>query len=713
MTVIRKVASGADNPLVSAFITQCGHVKSVPKPKSWQDLGQSFPIAVKDNITTNRSPTTCASAILQTHQSPFPAEVVTRLEKGKPEAIIIGKTNMDEFGMGSHSINSFFGPVSNIRPFPRHSAGGSSGGSAVAVAANSCAVALGTDTGGSIRLPAAYTGIAGFKPSYGRVSRWGVIPYANSLDTVGILASTVSLLRAAFSQVDVFDPKDPTSITNISRARMTVHRKEVLEQEWKRKLRSGEAKTEKRLKLAFKNRKIGVPLEYNISELDPSIREAWQKALQILQDNGATIVPISLPNTKHALSAYYVLAPAEAASNLSKYDGVRYGTRSGSSDGAGDVLYSNTRGSGFGDEVKRRILLGSYTLSSEAIDNYFIKAQKVRRLVQRDFDRVFAISNPLRPAEQFDLSSMDESIELDDKLGPPQVDFIVCPTAPTPPPIQKMVLEQSPVDTYMNDVFTVPASLAGLPAISIPFPVPDESRIPGQPNFAGIQIIGQYSDDARVLWLARDLEKLTEVTAAEPEKKHFLKLFDLGLTKHKPVPAPTPTPKPKKVSPSSPSRDWLPRLKMEKWKAMEKQRRAVDATSPKDVDAENKSIDQMFNEALVMWNFSKRQASNSERTLNVQSPEKGKVDADTQRNLEFNDTFRLWKRGPSYKQASTFEQAKESLDRFFDAREQKLKKEEGEKKKEPKDKRVQENPDDQEREPTTSIDGKPGKGYYD
>ncbi|KAH9213838.1 amidase signature domain-containing protein [Leptodontidium sp. 2 PMI_412] len=685
MNIIRRVASGADGPPVSAFITYHGQVKLVHKPKFWQ--GNSLCAAVKDNIATDGSPTTCASAILQTHQSPFPAEVVTRLENGNPPVTVIGKTNMDEFGMGSHSMNSFFGPVRNSSPFPLHSVGGSSGGSAVAVAANSSVVGLGTDTGGSIRLPAAYTGVVGFKPSYGRISRWGVIPYANSLDTVGILAPTVDLLRPAFEQVNRFDPKDPTSLTEASRARMKVHREKELIKEWHRKLRSGEAKKDK-AKLAFKNKKIGVPLEYNISELDPSIREAWQQALQLFQDNGATIVPISLPNTKHALSAYYVLAPAEAASNLSKYDGVRYGTRSGDGDGAGDVLYSNTRGSGFGDEVKRRILLGSYTLSSEAIDNYFIKAQKVRRLVQRDFDRVFVISNPLRPTEQFDLSSMDESIKLDDKLGPPQVDFIVCPTAPTLPPTQQMVLEQSPVDNYMNDVFTVPASLAGLPAISIPFPVPEQYRVKGQPDFAGIQIIGQYSDDDQVLWLANDLEKLTEVTAAV-HKTQVPNPFNSGLTTQESAPTI------KKRSSKHIPDEWVLQLKMEKWKSMERQRRAVNAILPEAIEAENKRIDQLFLDALVTWKSIQRRGPIGERTLKDSSAEKGNSDveqsvstprahlaqnsdADVERNIAFHETFRNWKTYvvPNLK-SPTYERTKGSLDKFFDAWD--LKREGGEK----------------------------------
>jgi len=278
----------------------------------------------------------------------------------------------------------------------------------------------------------------------------------------------------------------------------------------------------------FRKFTIGVPVEYNIEELEPAIRQAWTSALTLLQEQGCTVVPVSLPNTKHALSAYYILAPAEAASNLSKYDGVRYGSRNNSSDGAGGVLYSETRGEGFGDEVKRRIVLGSYTLSSKAIDNYFIKAQKIRRLVQQDFDRVFSLPNFLRSPEQFDLSDMDESIPLDNKLGPTQVDLIICPTAPTRPPTLDDVSTQSPVDSYMNDVFTVPASLAGLPAISIPYPISKEYERPDTPSFAGLQIIGQYADDFRVLLVADKLQQLRLPAEARrktpPRKKKWMEV---------------------------------------------------------------------------------------------------------------------------------------------------------------------------------------------
>ncbi|KAL3418890.1 Glutamyl-tRNA(Gln) amidotransferase subunit A, mitochondrial [Phlyctema vagabunda] len=434
-----------------------------------------------------------------------------RISSG-PAYTTVGKTNMDEFGMGSHSLNSFFGPARipahtvNSKRYtsktfgPEYSVGGSSGGSALAVKTGQSRLALGTDTGGSVRLPAAYVGVVGFKPSYGLVSRFGVVPYANSLDTVGMLGHTVRTVSILFDYVQNHDPQDPTSLLPRLNKRTTTFRE-----------LSREAH-----QLDLKSLTVGVPLEYNIEELHPTVRSAWTAVLQLLQDEGCTVVPVSLPTTKHALSAYYVIAAAEAMSNLAKYDGVRYGNRGDVDDGAGDVLYSSTRGQGFGDEVRRRILLGSYTLSSGAIDNYFLKAQRVRRLVQKDFDRIFKLTNPLRSPEQFDLSDMEDSITLENKLGPAQVDFIITPTAPTPPPKIKDLKNQSPVDTYMNDVFTVPASLAGVPAISIPVDMSDKRRtqtvihspFPENGKIAGVQIVGQYLDDWRVIHFARRLENL-------------------------------------------------------------------------------------------------------------------------------------------------------------------------------------------------------------
>ncbi|KAI0967892.1 amidase signature enzyme [Xylaria arbuscula] len=456
-------------------------------------------LAVKDNIAAAGFPTTCASNILAGTEIPFAATIVTQLRNRGME--VVAKAGMDEFGMGTHSTTSAFESVHNAHPLERYSAGGSSGGSAVAVKEGKADIALGTDTGGSVRMPAAYTGTVGFKPSYGMLSRWGVVPYANSLDTVGLLARTVEPIHRAIVGLDLYkehDPRDPTSLPDTVRLRCILERK-------------GYAFTAAPPE-TLKGLTFGLPLEYNIKELDSRIRQGWLQALETIQKLGGRVVPVSLPSTRNALSAYYVIAPAEASSNLAKYDGIRYGYRdtNGASDAQDGVLYARTRGSGFGDEVKRRILLGSYTLSSEAIDNYFIQAQKVRQLVRRDFDRVFKLDNPLLDEQHFDLSEMGEAVDMETKLGPSQVDFLVCPTAPTTAPLLEQVRNQTPLDSYMNDVFTVPASLAGLPAISIPMDIPVDPSSEEQKllHFGGLQLIGQYWDDARVLSVAERLSGL-------------------------------------------------------------------------------------------------------------------------------------------------------------------------------------------------------------
>ncbi|KAJ6021691.1 Glutamyl-tRNA amidotransferase A subunit [Penicillium herquei] len=457
------------------------------KPKSNVD-GRL--VSIKDNICTRDLPTTCASGILDKFTSPFNATVVDQLEDAG--AIIAGKTNLDEFGMGSNSIHSRFGPVKNSRRDSSGQdlvAGGSSGGSAVAVAADQCYVALGTDTGGSVRLPAAYTGTVGFKPSYGLISRWGVVAYANSLDTVGILGKTTSSVRDVFSILNRHDKRDPTSVSSFSRTR-------ILEQLQESRFTS---------RLTSTPLRIGVPVEYNISELTPSVRRAWLMSLAHLQAQGHTIHPVSLPATKHALSAYYVLAPAEASSNLAKYDGVRYGTRADGPDNTGKpdgYLYSNTRGSGFGSEVQRRILLGTFSLSADAMDNYFIQAQRVRRLVQMDFNAVFRATHPLAPAGDSDAANSSSS----------DVDVLICPTAPSSPPRLSDVIGasagSSPLDAYVNDVFTVPASLAGLPAISVPVTASESSQDSDAGDVTGIQVVGQYGDDELVMQVGELLEGL-------------------------------------------------------------------------------------------------------------------------------------------------------------------------------------------------------------
>ncbi|KXJ94179.1 amidase signature domain-containing protein [Microdochium bolleyi] len=448
-------------------------------------------LAVKDNIASLGDTTTCDSSILAGTAIPFDATIVAQLRSRGFS--VVGKMGMDEFGMGTHSTTGASGIVHNNDPLRDYSAGGSSGGSAVSVSKGEADIALGTDTGGSVRMPAAYTGTVGFKPSYGMLSRFGVVPYANSLDTVGLLAKSVDRIRDVLIGTKLFaehDHNDPTSLPHSVRQRCAAQRT----------CYDGQALS------TLKGITFGIPIEYNVEELEPSIRQAWTNAAKTVESMGARVVPVSLPTTKMALSAYYVIAPAEAASNLAKYDGIRYGQRNKDTetDAPDGVLYAKTRASGFGKEVKRRILLGSYSLSSEAVDNYFIQAQKVRQLVRSDFDRVFKLSNPLKDEQPFDLSDMDESVLLENKLGPHQVDFLLCPTAPTTPPLLDDVLHQTPLDSYMNDVFTVPASLAGLPAISVPMSISPSSRRDGQPNidFGGLQVIGQYWDDARLLSVA-------------------------------------------------------------------------------------------------------------------------------------------------------------------------------------------------------------------
>ncbi|KAL8968602.1 MAG: hypothetical protein Q9183_002389 [Haloplaca sp. 2 TL-2023] len=448
-------------------------------------------IAVKDNICTPDLPTTCASAILQGYRSPFAATVIYHM--GEAGLFVAGKTNLDEFGMGSYSLNSIHGPVVSTEGDVQKSKtiGGSSGGSALAVATKQCYAALGTDTGGSVRLPAAWTGVVGFKPSYGLLSRWGVVAYANSLDTVGIIARSVGSVGSVYDQINHPDHQDPTSIPASTRSRIEDHVPFR----------------------PFDPLRIGIPAEFFIHELQDPIRRTWLLALSALQQKGHSIHPISLPTTKAALAAYYVLAPAEASSNLAKYDGVRYGSPPSNKRKdrrQGNVLFSETRGRNLGAEVQKRILLGSYTLSSTAIDNYFIRAQKVRRLVQNDFNRAFKLTHPLLP----DTAQVPKA-----EGGGEGVDVIVTPTATRLPPLISELKKEaedpdvSPARKYCDDVYTVPASLAGLPAISVPVPVPDSlaEEKDGRKETAGIQIMGQYGEDKLVLQVAEELEGMFDV----------------------------------------------------------------------------------------------------------------------------------------------------------------------------------------------------------
>ncbi|PCH44569.1 amidase signature enzyme [Wolfiporia cocos MD-104 SS10] len=449
-----------------------------------------FTVAVKDNICTSAMPTTCSSAMLRQFVSPFDATVVRLLQESG--AAIVGKTNCDEFGMGSMNTFSIHGPV--VNPYQpadsttpwfereRRSAGGSSGGSAAAVAAGMCDAALATDTGGSIRLPASYCGVVGLKPSYGLISRWGVVSYADSLDCVGVMAKTVDSVAKVFTALSLYDPHDPTAASSATR----------------------QAASEASLTISHSipsqgslhGVRVGIPQEYFPAELHPSIVQPVRKMLQHLRSRGATLVPVSLPSTPYALSAYYVLSSAEASSNMARYDGIQYGSYVEPPPGMDKTktanVYAYTRSAGFGAEVQKRILLGTYALSADAFDNYFLQAQRVRKLIRADFDRVFKIPNVLQEG------------------GTPSsegVHVLVHPSAiRTAPPLPSRDLDPDAedgaiLDAYVQDVLTVPASLAGLPAVSIPAGVGDD----GWP--VGVSVVGQWGCDDVVLAVGKICEE--------------------------------------------------------------------------------------------------------------------------------------------------------------------------------------------------------------
>ncbi len=400
------------------------------------------PVALKDNILTEGVVTTAGSKMLANFMPPYDATVTARLKSAG--AVIIGKTNLDEFGMGSSTVNSAFKPTKNPLDASR-TPGGSSGGSAAAVTAGIVAGALGTDTGGSIRQPASFTGLVGLKPTYGRVSRAGVIAYASSLDQVGPLARTVEDAALLLEAIEGFDAADSTS----SDAKKT---------SWRDTLRSG-----------VKGLRIGLPREYFVDGMDAEVDSSVRAAAKRLEALGASIVDLSLPHTKYALATYYVIAPCEASSNLGRYDGVRYGHR------AADVkalkaLYEKSRSEGFGPEVKRRIMLGTFALSSGYCDAYYRKAQQVRTLITRDFEQAFQ-----------------------------HVDVILSATSPVLPWRLDEKLDD-PLAMYLMDVLTLPCSLAGLPGLSMPSGV-SASGLP-----IGVQLLGRRFDEATLLRAAFALE---------------------------------------------------------------------------------------------------------------------------------------------------------------------------------------------------------------
>ncbi len=400
------------------------------------------PLGIKDLFATKGVATTAASAILDGFVPQYESTITSKLFSAG--AGMLGKLNMDQFAMGSSNETSAFGNV--ISPWKRNDGGnaalapgGSSGGSSAAVAARMAPGATGTDTGGSIRQPAAFTGISGIKPTYGRCSRWGVVAFASSLDQAGPMARDVRDCAIMLEAMSGFDPKDATSL-------------DLPVPAWEKGL-SGD----------LKGKKIGVPKEYRVDGMPAAIEALWQQGIEFMKDAGAEIVEVSLPHTKYALPTYYIIAPAEASSNLARYDGVRYGVRD-LPDGANlQDMYAATRAHGFGAEVKRRIMIGTYVLSAGFYDAYYTKAQKVRALIARDFDAAWA-----------------------------KCDLLLTPTAPS---AAFALGEKSadPIAMYLNDVFTVPSSLAGLPAMSVPGGL-DAAGLP-----LGLQIIGKALDEQGVL----------------------------------------------------------------------------------------------------------------------------------------------------------------------------------------------------------------------
>jgi aspartyl-tRNA(Asn)/glutamyl-tRNA(Gln) amidotransferase subunit A len=416
-----------------------------------------IPLGIKDLFATRGVDTTAGSRILKDFRPPYESTVTANLRKAG--AGMLGKLNMDEFAMGSSNETSAYGPV--ISPWRRKGSnigltpGGSSGGSASAVAAGIAPGATGTDTGGSIRQPAAFAGICGIKPTYGRCSRWGIVAFASSLDQAGPMAKSVRDCAILLEAMAGFDPKDSTSLN-------------LKVPNWEANL-SGD----------LRGKRVGIPKEYRIDGVSSEINALWDHGIDWLKDAGAVPVEISLPHTKYALPTYYIIAPAEASSNLARYDGVRYGLRVTGDDGL-NGMYAATRSKGFGAEVKRRIMIGTYVLSAGFYDAYFTKAQKVRTLIKRDFQKAFE-----------------------------QCDVILTPTAPSA--AFGIGETTDPLAMYLNDVFAVPASLAGLPAMSVPGGL-DNQGLP-----LGLHLIGNELDEQTVLNAGLAVEERAQFNA-RPEK---------------------------------------------------------------------------------------------------------------------------------------------------------------------------------------------------
>ena len=440
---------------LNAFITETpdkaremAKASDVRRARGEAGLLEGVPLAIKDLFCTEGVPTTAASHILDGFVPPYESTVTANLWQAG--AVMVGKTNLDEFAMGSSNMTSYFGGVEN--PWKRRGdnrklvPGGSSGGSAAAVAAYMVPGSTGTDTGGSIRQPASFCGVVGLKPTYGRCSRWGVVAFASSLDQPGPFARTVEDAALLLQAMAGHDPKDSTSaplaVPDFAAAARNPN---------------------------IKGLKIGIPREYRVEGTSVEIVALWEKGVEMLRAAGAEPIEVSLPHTKYALPAYYIVAPAECSSNLARYDGVRYGLRVPGKDLI--EMYQNTRAAGFGKEVRRRVMIGTYVLSAGYYDAYYKKAQQVRALIARDFKQAFETC-----------------------------DVLLTPTAPTAafPAGEKM---DDPVTMYLNDAFTIPASMAGLPGISVPVGL-DKDGLP-----LGLQLIGRSFDEETMLRAAAALEK--------------------------------------------------------------------------------------------------------------------------------------------------------------------------------------------------------------
>lgn len=443
----------ATNPAVNSFITTCAETAMIEAQAADQAIAAGdvtpltgLPVAVKDIFNTTGLPTTCASRILKNYVSPYDATVIANIKAQK--AVIVGKLNMDEFAMGSSNENSAYGAVRNPWNL-EHVPGGSSGGSAACVAARQAAATLGTDTGGSVRQPAAHCSVVGLKPTYGRVSRYGVVAYASSLDQVGPVTRDVRDSALMLQAIAGYDSADSTSVnTPVPDYQASL---------------TGD----------LKGMRIGLPKEYFIEGLDDDVRKAVELAATTYRDLGAEIVEVSLPHTAYAVACYYLIATAEASSNLARYDGVRYGLRDENAEKLVD-MYMQSRSAGFGAEVKRRIMLGTYALSSGYYDAYYIKAQKVRTLIRQDFLNVFE-----------------------------EVDTLLTPVAPTPA-FALGEKTDDPLKMYLSDIYTIPVNLAGTCAMSLPCGFSTE----GLP--IGLQLIGKPFDEATMLRTGHAFEQATE-----------------------------------------------------------------------------------------------------------------------------------------------------------------------------------------------------------